>query len=221
MIKTIILDLDGPILDGRFRHYQCYSDILTEHNYSPVQVDQYWDMKRNRINRYIQLAASGAETFYDDFFLNWMQKIEQIKYLSLDLLQKGSFKTLSNWKSQGISLVLATMRHNSENLNWQLNQLNIMSLFDEVIAVGGADSGKVKAEHVLARVKGIKSHNAIWIGDTEIDVDAARYLGLDVCLVICGLRTAEFLETLKPDYLAADLSSLATKLKLQTLKTIP
>lgn len=214
IVRTIIVDLDGPILDGRLRHYRCYADILTEHGYSPIQIDQYWNMKRNRINRHIQLGASGAESFYDDFLLNWIEKIEQKKYLALDVLQSGSSETLSNWKSQGLRIVLATMRHNSENLEWQLNKLNIFSLFDEIIAIGNGNSGKIKAEHVISRVKNIKSLNAVWIGDTEIDIDAAKYLGIDVCAVACGLRTAEFLETLNPDYVEADLSAFSTRIKL-------
>jgi phosphoglycolate phosphatase len=212
-IKTVILDLDGPILDGRLRHYQCYADILTENGFAPIQIDQYWDMKRNRINRHIQLSASGAESFYDDFLLNWLQKIEQKKYLALDLLQGGSFETLSTWRSQGINLFLATMRHNSENLNWQLNQLNIMSLFDDVICIDKGDSGKIKAEHVISRIRNIDSQSTVWVGDTEVDVDAARYLGIDVCTVTCGLRTSEFLETLNPDYIETSISSLAASLQ--------
>ncbi|MFZ2633417.1 MAG: HAD hydrolase-like protein [Desulfosalsimonadaceae bacterium] len=213
MIKTIILDLDGPILDGRLRHYRCYADIMIEHGYNPIPINRYWDMKRNRINRHIYLAESDAESFYNNFLLNWLQRIEQKEYLALDLFQNGSFKTLTSWKSQGISLVLATMRHNSENLKWQLNQLNIITLFDEVIAIGNGDSGKVKAEHIISKVKNIKSLNAVWIGDTEVDVDAARYLGVDVCAVTCGLRTAEFLESLNPNYLETNLSSFAAKLQ--------
>jgi phosphoglycolate phosphatase-like HAD superfamily hydrolase len=103
------------------------------------------------------------------------------------------------------------MRHNSENLKWQLNQFNIISLFDDVISVDNGDSGKIKAEKVISRMKAISSHSTVWIGDTEIDVDAAKYLGVTVCAVTCGLRTAEYLETLNPDYLEADLSSLAAK----------
>jgi phosphoglycolate phosphatase len=64
MIGTLILDLDGPIIDGRLRHYQCYSDILVEHGYKPMPVGMNWEMKRQRKDRHVQLAFSGADEIY-------------------------------------------------------------------------------------------------------------------------------------------------------------
>jgi phosphoglycolate phosphatase-like HAD superfamily hydrolase len=47
---------------------------------------------------------------------------------------------------------------------------------------------------------------AVWIGDTEVDLCAARFLGCPAWMVTCGIRSAEFLQALRPDRLAASLA---------------
>jgi phosphoglycolate phosphatase-like HAD superfamily hydrolase len=46
------------------------------------------------------------------------------------------------------------------------------------------------------------------VGDTEADVMAAKALGLVSCAVTSGLRSAEFLRALKPDYLIQSIEGL-------------
>jgi phosphoglycolate phosphatase-like HAD superfamily hydrolase len=52
----------------------------------------------------------------------------------------------------------------------------------------------------------------VWVGDTEVDVAAARELGVRVCALTCGLRTKEYLVNLSPDYIEAGLHSFAERM---------
>ena len=47
------------------------------------------------------------------------------------------------------------------------------------------------------------------MGDTEMDIHAARELGVKVCALTCGIRSKEYLASLSPDLLEIDLSSFA------------
>lgn len=208
-IKTIVLDLDGPLLDGTLRHWQCYSDILTAGGYEPIDLPRYWDMKRNRIDRRRLLALSDATDFCDEFLDIWLQKIEDREYLSLDRLQPGATDVLSDWKNSDKKLVLATMRNNRANLQWQLDELGIARFLDAVVVVGSSQSGADKAANVGPLLAGTRSDESIWVGDTEVDIDAARTLGIRICALSCGLRTEKYLAHLSPDMLHSDLASLA------------
>lgn len=215
MINTIILDLDGPILDGRLRHYQCYSDILLENGFTPISEDEYWEMKRNCLDRHRQLAASGADGIYDKFIKTWLERIEGKDYLSLDRLQPGVMQKLQEWKYRGIRLFLVTMRNNKSNLDWQLGLFGLLSLFEPILAVStqGADIGK--ADAVKASIKEEDCDSVLWIGDTEADINAARLLGIKVCAVCCGLRAPDYLTTLKPDFIVPSLNEVNfSKLRL-------
>jgi phosphoglycolate phosphatase-like HAD superfamily hydrolase len=212
MISTLVLDLDGPLLDGKQRHYRCYSDILEESGFKPIPVQQYWDMKRNRVNRRDLLAFSGAVSFYDEFLESWINRIETRKYLQLDRLQNHVIDVLSQWKLEKRRLVLATMRNSPLNLTWQLEQLELEHYFDDVVVVNSGRGGENKASEVRPKLR-CNLENVIWIGDTEIDIAAARKLRIKVCALTCGLRTREFLSTLSPDEIEEDLHSFAKKMK--------
>lgn len=214
VIKIIVVDLDGPILDGMHRHYQCYSDILKEHGAAPVPLQSYWDMKRNRVGRRKLLALSDAVGLYDEFLDAWMQRIEAKEYLALDRLQDGVVDILSQWKEAGTQLLLATMRNNPANLDWQLRRLDILRLLDKIVVVGSGSGEEGKSSKIRPLLGEVDLDKVIWVGDTEVDVYAARKLGVKVGALTCGLRTQEYLASLAPDMLEADLSSFAEKLKL-------
>src|SRR5262249_1152691 len=119
-VRTVILDLDGPLLDGRDRHYACYRGILEAAGYVPGDADRYWEMKRNRAERRAHLAASGAEAIYEEFQRAWLDRIEAPELLALDRVQPGAPDVLGRWKDRGIQLVLATFRRHPDRLLDQL-----------------------------------------------------------------------------------------------------
>jgi phosphoglycolate phosphatase len=210
-VKTIVLDLDGPLLEGMWRHYQCYRDILAERSFKPIPMQQYWEMKRNRIDRRQLLALSNAGDLYDEFLAAWMARIETREYLALDRLQNHVVDILRDWKKSGIRLLLVTMRNNPDNLCGQLVELGITQYFDEVVVVGRAHACTNKAENIRLLLKDSRLEEIIWVGDTEVDIQAARELGIKVCALSCGLRSAEYLASLSPDMLEKDLNSFVTR----------
>lgn len=212
--KLIILDLDGPLLEGRFRHYQCYRDILESFGHSPVGIDLYWTMKKDRANRHELLKLSNADHLYDQFLQAWMEKIETPEYLKLDTLQNGVVEILQCWKKDGIKLILATMRNNASNLKEQLSGLAITPLLDDILVVGSDLSGENKSTAVLPFIRQYPLDEILWIGDTEVDVSSAKKLGIKVCALTCGLRSADYLSSLNPDFLMDDLHSFFSSTKI-------
>lgn len=208
MIQFVILDLDGPILDGKFRHYACYSQILMKQGYKPISLEDYWQMKRERVNRRGQLAASGAESIYEQFLQRWLELIEQPQFLELDRLQPGTIDKLQQWRNLGIQLVLVTLRSYPERLHNQLVALGLNPLLDYVLPCNHQLGAKGKFSQVRKTVSQLSPENSIWIGDTEVDVEAARLLGCPIWAVTCGLRTESYLASLSPDFLSPDLASI-------------
>ena len=75
-LDCIFLDLDGTILDGKLKHYNCYRDILIKDGGQPLDIDIYWNMKRSKIKRTITLEKSFYKKSYDDFYNQWIDNIE-------------------------------------------------------------------------------------------------------------------------------------------------
>jgi phosphoglycolate phosphatase-like HAD superfamily hydrolase len=210
VIRTIVLDLDGPLLDGIQRHYHCYSHILKDHGFKPVSIGLYWEKKRNRFNRRDILALSSAEGIYGEFLAEWTSMIEQKNCLALDKLQNKVIEVLEKWKRTGTKLLLATMRNNPENLHWQLEQLGFAKLLDQIVVVGSSQFGVNKSSEIKPLLANDNLDQVVWVGDTEVDILAAHEIGVKVCAVTCGLRTEEYLASLSPDILEADLAAFAT-----------
>lgn len=205
MIRTLVLDLDGPILDGRFRHYACYRGILRAHSHAPIGLEDYWRMKRRRAGRREQLAASGAEALYEEFSRAWLEQIERPELLALDRLQDGVTTKLREWRDRGIRLILATMRRHPDRLEEQLASLSIRAFFDHVVVCEHRWGGAGKARKVEDAVADLDPEQCLWVGDTEVDVEAARSFGCPVWAVTGGLRTESYLASLSPDFLSPDL----------------
>lgn len=208
MIHTLILDLDGPLLDGRLRHYTCYCRILERHGYAPLDVETYWQMKRARVNRHQQLAASEAGAIYDQFLREWMETIEEPELLALDRVQPGALETLRDWKRQERRLVLATARNHAPSLQAQLETVGLADLLDEVVVTSHSEGGAGKARQVERAIGDGQAAHSLWIGDTEMDVEAARAFGCPIWALSCGLRTADYLRSLAPDFLSAQITQV-------------
>ena len=208
MTETVILDLDGTLLEGRERHYQCYRGILEENGFAPIDIARYWKSKRERVDRRRLLALSGAESLYDLFLARWLERIEQPEYLAYDALQPGALLKLDLWRAEGRRLVLATLRHNPEGLHNQLERLGLAPQFEHVVVCAHENGGVGKADEVRRVLTHPDPGPCLWIGDTEIDIAAARSLGCPVWALGCGLRTPEFLSTLQPDYLSSEFNDV-------------
>lgn len=210
MTNTIVLDLDGPLLDGIDRHYACYRSILDELGFPPIAKERYWSQKRERSDRRTLLRQSDAEQIYDEFLARWLARIESPKMLALDRLQPAVLEILGQWRTADVQLILATMRNHRENTLCQLEQLGLLPLLDHVCITGTCDHGGKAAavRELLAR------EQAIWIGDTEVDIEAARQLQIPIYAVTCGLRTETKLREFGAEQVFTDLRDVSQSLDL-------
>ncbi|MCT7520064.1 HAD family hydrolase [Aliarcobacter cryaerophilus] len=189
MFDYIFLDLDGPILEGKFRHYTCYKYIIKKYGGNVIDVDAYWELKRGKVTRDILLEKSNFRESYEVFFKEWMNTIENEEYLRLDTLKPNVVETLKSWKNITDKIVLVTMRQNREYLLNQLDRLGILCLLNEVI-----DCPPQRKNTKYEALKDKIFNNAIFIGDTEEDTNTAKMLGIKSIGITNGLRDKKFLE---------------------------
>ncbi len=203
----IVVDLDGPILDVAERHYKVYCDIAAELGSAHLPFETYWSRKRVPLGakRILELTSSAAQ--YEAFARRWLQEIERDVYLDSDTLQPGALATLGRWNDAGHTIVLATMRQDAEALERQLLALGLESMFHTVVVCDRLEGAIGKAESVAGAV-GKAPEISYWIGDTEIDVAAARRRGSIAWALSCGLRAAPFLLSHNPDHLSEYLADV-------------
>lgn len=197
-IQQIFLDLDGPLLDGKYRHYSCYSYILKKYGFDPIELESYWEKKRALLNRRELLELSSASSIYDEYLAEWLSLIESKELLALDKVQEGAIDCLQAWKSLGVNLVLVTLRKNKEAVEEQLHLQGLAEFLDTILVCDHVSGGLGKANAVRkCQDVQILPENSVWIGDTEVDWEAARSLGVDIILVENGLRNKTYLQQMQ------------------------
>jgi phosphoglycolate phosphatase-like HAD superfamily hydrolase len=200
LFDYIFLDLDGPILEGKYRHHECYKEIIETHGGELLNLDTYWNLKRSKIKRDVILLKSNFHGTYDIFFESWMKNIENEKYLKLDILKPNVIETLKEWKNITNKIVLVTMRQNRGFLLQQLKELGINNLLDEII-----DCPPQRINTKYEALKNKSFTNAIFIGDTEEDTKTAKMLNIKSIGITNGLRSKEFLDA---DYYYEELQDI-------------
>jgi phosphoglycolate phosphatase len=214
-LETIVVDLDGPVLDPSEHHYVCYREILTGQGHVPLSKDRYWRLKRAGANAAAILACSGADIDADRFRRAFRECVEHPALLALDRVQPGVPETLECWRADGRRIVLATLRRDPQALADQLEDTGLAEMFDAVARCDERDGAAGKAAQARDAGAGVAGA-CLWIGDTELDIAAARALGCPVWAVSCGLRSARFLARLRPDFLGPRLAAVS----LTSAKTV-
>ena len=210
----LFLDLDGTLLDDTARHYATYSEILAAPDMRgvPIPDKEHWGLRREgKPVEEILRKSRLFPTKFKEFGQRFEERLETPEMLSLDKVRVGVETALGKLYTK-TPIVLVTQRRDGPELENQLARLGLRKYFAEVLF--GAmkpsrrpskdDRWQHKASLLKARYKLLPTE-ALFIGDTENDVKAARSLKFDVWLVEGGHQNKELQIKADPDRIIADL----------------
>jgi phosphoglycolate phosphatase-like HAD superfamily hydrolase len=170
--RWIFLDLDGPVLDVSRRYHQVHRDVVLRHGGRPLEGEEYWDAKRNRVPEAEILARCGVSPETDT---ERLAEIEAPAYLALDRPWPWTGAVLEELARWG-SLALVTLRNHPDRLTDQLAALDLARSFERIVA--GRGDGTPEAKAALLRESGIGwGPGSVLVGDTEVDIASGKALG--------------------------------------------
>ena len=116
----------------------------------------------------------------------------------------GIKELLAGLQQAGVKLALVTTKHQSQ-AEFTLTGTGLLSYFDYVHGWLEGRRHKPDPEPVIAALSrlGVSPGSAIMVGDSELDIEAAKAAGVDTCAVTYGFRPAWFLKSFRPDFLVA------------------
>jgi pyrophosphatase PpaX len=116
----------------------------------------------------------------------------------------GIRELLATLRGAGVKLALVTTKHQAQ-AEFTLAGTDLAGAFDYVHGWLEGRKHKPDPEPVLVALQSldIQPGAAIMVGDSELDIQAARAAGVDTCAVTYGFRPAWFLASFHPDYLVA------------------
>ena len=207
--KAIIFDLDGTLLNTLDDLTDCVNYMLRKHGYplrDRLEIRRFLgNGARNLIERSLEgrLAGERFESFLEEYkaYYETNSGIKTAPYENLvDLLvrlrEKG-FKT-------------AVVSNKPDGAVQSLCELYFPGLVD--FAVGDRDDicRKPAADPVFLAMKTLDCGEAVYIGDSEVDIKTARSAGVPCICVTWGFRDREELIASGADYLADSADELET-----------
>ena len=181
MIKGVIFDMDGTIVDSLPYHYESWR-IFFEEN----KVEDFSEkLKKYKGGGTLDLMKA---VYGDIYSINELKKMSDDKEIIFRKIYKGNIKPIDGFlefilylKSKKIQLGLASNAI-KKNVTLTLNELGIHDLFDSIICGDEVNFGKPNPEMFDKTINrfNIKKDNCIIFEDSIEGINAAINAGINV-----------------------------------------
>ena len=202
--RAVIFDLDGTLIDSAPDLLDSLNHVLTSLSRRKVDLDEVHAMMGHGAVKLLEqgLSLTGGEpegTDHEALVKRFLDYYEA-HITDRTRLYPGVADTLKALADEGHMLAICTnkMQHFTEKI---IDQLDLAGFFQAVI--GGGVTGTAKPDCTAG--------DAVMVGDSRNDSDAAQGLGMAVILVTFGY-SREAVETLGADRLIDHFSELPAAL---------
>lgn len=188
MIRTVLFDIDGTLVDSNGAHAASWHEALRAFGYEvPVQTIR-------------PLIGMGSDTLLPALDLGLEQgtdpgksiaekraRIFMERYVEALEPTPGARALLQALRERGLRCVVATSARREE-LDRLLERAGVADLVDEASTADDASRSKPSPDIVGAALAKVRAdpREAVLVGDTRYDIDAARRAGVTPVAVLCG-----------------------------------
>jgi phosphoglycolate phosphatase-like HAD superfamily hydrolase len=215
----IITDFDGVIVDLADRYYHVYLLRLDRVRLPGQSVrvltkDEFWALKRQQVEDRELAIESGLTIAQAETFVGLRDRhAPQLEYLHLDRIIPSAIPALEQIQSNGIELVLMTMRRTCE-LKVAFDRYNLGRFFPHPYCYCLRDTHQKQGDiqdktnlMTIALTNLGTDENTWMVGDTEADILAAQAHQIKVIGVRSGIRDRHRLEQYRPNAIVPNLAA--------------
>ncbi len=216
-VKAVLFDLDGTLIDSAPDIAGAVNELLAAHHLPALSVADVTAMIGNGIDKTVEraFAAVGHPVAGAEFeaLLTEMAPIYRRHATQLTTLMPGATDALAALQKRGLKIGLVTNKPQLATRNVLLH-FGVLERFGVIIGADAVVEKKPAPEGIwLALDKlGVAREEAVMVGDSVTDVEAARAAGLPVILIRGGYTT-EPAETLGADQVLGSLADLPGMLR--------
>lgn len=185
MAEAALLDVDGTLIDANYQHALAWYRAFREHDI----VLPVW-----RIHRAVGMggdqlvpALVGAQVDEQkgDEIRDTRDGIYKREFIDEVAPLEGAHDLIAALKERGVRVVLASSSPEDE-IDRYLDLLEAREIVDAWTTKDDVDATKPAPDLVVAALEKAGTRNAVMVGDTPWDVEAARKAGTETVCVITG-----------------------------------
>jgi len=212
MIKLVIFDLDGTLLNTLDDLADCANHALRKNGYPTHETNAYKYFVGNGVTMLLQraLPEGTTEDAYSKTFNDFMNHYERHK-ADKTAPYTGIIETLKKLQKKGILLAVATnkphellpdlMQYYFPTIRWAAvfgNRKNIPikpnpQIVHDILAACRRDKACL-----------VSTDDILYVGDTAVDMETAQNAGITKVGVLWGFRTKEELKQAQADYIIGE-----------------
>lgn len=220
MIKALIFDFDGTVIDTETPWFKAFRSAYQERN-RELTLEKYTPCIGSGLhafNPYEDLLSQMELPIYLDSFRESI-RMRHEAFMERETLRPGVLDYLRAAKAGGLKIGLVSTSFR-KTVSHYLDKLNIASYFDYICTSDDVTHVNPDPEmymQVLSRL-GVKAHEAIAIEDSPNGVKAAKRAGL-YCVLVPNILTS-YLEFEPPHYRLTSLADLDLGKLLESLHSL-
>ncbi|WP_346930654.1 pyrophosphatase PpaX [Clostridium sp.] len=205
MIKAILFDLDGTIIDTNELILTSFNYVLNNYLGLNIRkeeiVESFGIPLKDVMDHY---AKERAEELVDEYIRYSLESHD--KYIkSYDHVEEGLIKL----KNEGFKLAIVTSKRRGTALRG-LNCFDLEKYFDVIITPEDSKKHKPDGEPVLKACEAlkVKSEETIMVGDSHNDILCGKNAGSKTCLVNYTALNVEKIKAYNPDFIIDKIEDL-------------
>ena len=190
-IRTVFFDLDGTLIDNFIAIYRCYADIAREMGLEPKSFERLRATVGGSISMTLSrligddLAPEGVRRFRAHF--------PDVMFDGVFVFD-GAEELLKTLRSRGIACAVFTNKNHDAAVAL-LQHLGLEKHLDRIFGTDMPEAPWRKpqrefSEFVLREMR-TSAENAMLVGDSPFDIQAARAVGMRVACVTTGTHLPE------------------------------
>lgn len=196
MKKLVIFDLDGTLLDTLEDIRECINIVLENNGYKTLNKEEVLKCVGYGAKKLVYLAANKpSDELWEKMFSEYVP-LQLQSNNSKTVLYDGLDKVLIELKNRGYKLAIVSNKPDSVTqpvVKQKLGKYGFDFITGNRPELFNPKPDKSCVEYCLNTL-GIKKEEAIFVGDSEVDVQTFKGAGVDGIGVLWGFRPKKMLE---------------------------
>ena len=209
MFRLVIFDLDGTLLNTIGDLAAAGNHTLVEMGFPQHEEDKYRHFVGNGIPKLIErmLPAGHDKATEERAFAMFNEYYSQHKCDHIKPYP-GMPEMIREIKSHGV--ICGANSNKADEFTKELIRLNYGDEITEVIGYGAGFQPKPDPGAALEIIRrtGVKPEEALYVGDSDVDIMTGHNAGIAVCGALWGFRGYEELAAKKPTFFAHNAGEL-------------